>query len=136
MKPNKTLFRKCLGGSFNRDYIEFLGPYHKLQNKTRDVAARILSQYFRLKESLKDQKDDEVLYEVLWSRTSRKDMCDSLGMTQNSFQMALAKLKRGRFLLEDNRINPVFIPPLQPDQKRFMLCIVFDMTEPSSPANE
>lgn len=132
MKPNKTLFRKCPGDSFYRAWIEFLGPYHKLQNKTRDVAARILIQYFRLKESI---DDPDVLNEVLWSRTSRKDMCDSLGMTQNSFQMALAKLRKGKVLLDDNHINPVFIPPMPEDSKRFMLCIVFDMTEPSSPAN-
>lgn len=133
MKPNKTLFQKCPGSSFYRAWIEFLGPYHKLQNKTREVAARILLQYFKLKENI---DDPYVLNEVLWSRTSRKDMCDSLGMTQNSFQMALAKLKKGKVLLEDNRINPVFIPPISQDMKHFMLCIVFDMTEANSPAHE
>lgn len=132
MKPNKTLFEKCPGNSFYRAWIEFLGPYHRLQNKTREVAARILVQYFKLKASI---SDESVLYEVLWSRTSRKDMCESLNMTQNSFQMALAKLKKGRVLLENNEINPVFIPPMPEDGKRFMLCIVFDMTEPNSPAN-
>lgn len=130
MKPNNVIYLKCTGVSFYRMWIEFLAPFHKLTARERDVAARIIAQYFKLKDSI---PDTEMLKEVMWSQTSRKDMRESLGMSQAHFQMILAKLRTSGVLL-DGDINPKYIPHVGEDP-RFMLSIVFDWSSPSNPIN-
>lgn len=109
-------------------WIEFLTPFHKLTAREKDVAARIIIQYFRLKD---DIPDPEVLRDVLWSRKSRKDMMDSLGMSQAHFQMVLSKLKTAGVLVDGN-IDPRYIPH-KTDMSRFMLQIVYDWSTPADP---
>lgn len=130
MKPNNVIYLKCTGTSFYRMWIEFLAPFHKLTARERDVAARIIAQYFKLKESI---PDPEMLKEVMWSHTSRKDMRESLGMTQAHFQMILAKLRTSGVLV-DGDINPKYIPHINEDP-RFMLSIVFDWSSSGNPIN-
>ena len=130
MKPNNVIYLKCTDTSFYRMWIEFLAPFHKLTARERDVAARIIAQYFKLKDSI---PDPEMLKEVMWSHTSRKDMRESLGMSQAHFQMILAKLKTSGVLLEGD-INPKYIPHIS-ENPRFMLSIVFDWSSPQNPIN-
>ena len=130
MKPNNVIYLKSSSNSFYRQWIEFLAPFHKLTARERDVAARILMQYFRLRESI---PDEEVLKEVLWSQNSRKDMRESLKMSQAHFQMILAKLRESEVLVNGS-INPRYIPHLG-DEPRFMLSIVFDWSSPANPVN-
>lgn len=128
MKPNNVIVLKCTHDSFYRAWVEFLTPYHKLTARERDVAARILAQYFKLKDNV---PDPEVLRDVLWSRKSRKDMMDSLKMSQAHFQMVLAKLRQAEFLI-DGDVNPRYIPH-KTDDPRFMLQIVYDWSSPENP---
>ena len=121
MKPNNTIVLKCTEDSFLRTWMEFLAPFHKLTSRERDVASRLLKQYFRLKASI---DDPEVLKDVMWSHTSRKDMMNALGMSPAHFQMTLTKLKKAGVIM-NNDINPKFIPHITEDP-RHMLCIVFD----------
>ena len=128
MKPNNVIFLKCTRDSFYRAWLEILTPWHKLSSRERDVAARIIAQYFKLKESI---KDPEVLKELLWSNTSRKDIRESLGMSQAHFQMILAKLRTNGVLV-DGDINPKYIPH-KTDDPRFMLSIVYDWSSVDNP---
>ena len=121
MKPNNVIYQKCNRISFFRGWVEFLAPFHKLTARERDVMARILVQYFKLKDNI---PDPEVLKEVMWSQTSRKDMRESLKMSQAHFQMILAKLREAGVLV-DGDLNPKYIPHVD-EQPRFMLSIVFD----------
>lgn len=130
MKPNNVIYLKCTDDSFYRMWMEFLTPFHKLTSRERDVAARIIAQYFRLKSSI---NDPEVLKDVMWSHNSRKDMRESLGMSQAHFNMTLRKLKDAG-VLKDDDINPRYIPHVSNDP-RFLLNIVFDWSSPTSPAN-
>lgn len=129
MKPNNIIYLKCTEDSFYRMWIEFLAPFHKLTSRERDVAARIIAQYFRLKDSV---PDPEVLRDILWSRKSRKDMMTSLGMSQAHFQMVLAKLRQSGVLI-DGGINPKYIPHKISDEPRFMLQIVYDWSSQVNP---
>ena len=130
MKPNNVIYQKCNRISFFRGWVEFLAPFHKLTARERDVMARILVQYFKLKDNI---PDPEVLKEVMWSQTSRKDMRESLKMSQAHFQMMLAKLREAGVLV-DGDLNPKYIPHVD-DQPRFMLSIVFDWSSDSAPVN-
>ena len=128
MKPNNLIYLKCTSDSFYRAWMEFLTPYHKLASRERDVAARILAQYFRLKDNV---PDPDVLRDVLWSRKSRKDMADSLKMSPPHFQVVIGKLKKAEFLIGDD-INPRYIPH-KTEEPRFMLQVVYDWSSPENP---
>lgn len=109
--------------------MEFLTPFHKLTSREKDVAARIIMQYFKFKGSVDDR---EVLKELLWSRSSRKDIMDSLKMSQAHFQMVLAKL-RSAGVIKDGDLNPRYIPGRIEGERRFMLQIVYDWSSPKKP---
>jgi len=130
MKTNKIVTAKCTASSFFRAWVEFLTPYHKLTPRERDVAARIIAQRYHLLSSI---SDPEVLKEVMWSQTSRKDMRDSLGMSSAQFQMILATLREHDFLV-DGDVNPRYIPHLT-DEPRFLLSVLFDWSSPTNPVN-
>ena len=130
MKPNNVIFQKCTNVSFYRMWFEFLTPFHKLTAREKDVAARIIAQYFKLRDSIPDQ---EMLKEVLWSHTSRKDMRESLKMSQAHFQMILAKLREAGVIVNGD-INPKYIPHTSPEP-RFMLSIIFDWSSSDNPIN-
>ena len=131
MKPNDYIYLKCVDSThFFRQWMEFLTPFHKLTSREKDVAARIIAQYFKLKQSI---PDPEVLKEVLWSNTSRKDMRESLGMSPAHFQMILRKL-RDSGVLVDGDLYKKYIPSMG-ESPRFTLCIMFDWSSPSNPIN-
>lgn len=130
MKPNKIIPVKIRKDQFFRAWMEFLTPFHKLTSREREVAARVIAQYFKLKDSV----DDPVLMrEVLWSQSSRKDMRESLGMTPAHFQMVLAKLKKAKFIVDDD-INGVYLPKMSSDP-RFMMCVLYDWSSPEKPTH-
>lgn len=130
MKPNNYIYVKCTKDSFYRAWLDLLTPYHKLTPRIREVAARVMMQYFIFREHI---DDPEVLKDVMWTRKSRKDMMDSLHMTAEHFQIALTKLKNAGFLLNDE-INPKYIPHKSPDgSPRLILEIMYDWSTPDEP---
>ena len=131
MKPNNVIYLKCTSDSFFRAWVEILTPWHQLSPRMKDVAARILMQYFRLKEG--GVSDKEVLNELLWSKRSRQDMMDSLGMAKENFQMELTKLRKTQFLVNGEEINPRYIPHRNIDDARFMLQVVYDWSSKDKP---
>ena len=99
--------------------MEFMTPFHKLTSREKDVAARIIMQYFKFRETV---SDPEVLKELLWSRSSRKDIMDSLKMSQAHFQMVLAKLRTAG-VIQNGTLYNKYIPDMIPGDSRFMLGI-------------
>ena len=132
MKPGKLIYQKIPEDKFLRVWVEFLGPFHKLTSRERDVMARIIAQYYKLRESIPDQ---EVLKEVMWSNTSRKDMRESLGMTPAHFQMILTTLKKNG-ILDDGLINKRFLPDgYSSEDSRYMFSVVLDWSSQKHPIN-
>lgn len=127
-RPNNFIFLKCTRESFFRVWMEFLTPYHKLAMREKDVAAKILSQYFKLKEQC---SDPVILKELLWSQSSRLDMRTSLDMSQPHFQMVLGKL-REQEVIKDGDINPRYMPHIRQDSNTFELRILFDYSTSSN----
>lgn len=116
-------------------WVEFLTPFHHLAMREKDVMARIISQYFRLKE----QCDDPVMLRaLLWSPSSRQDIRASLGMTAQHFQVVLGKLREVG-VLKDGDVNPRYLPHIRPDSHTFELRVVFDYStagDIETPRNE
>lgn len=142
MKPNNFFYVKCLSDvKFLRSWVEFLTPYHRLTSREKDVAARILQQYIKIKDSVPPGSDPDVVNELLWSRNSRKDMMASLEMTQAHFQMSIGKLKSqpkdrakgNSFLQPDGSVNPLYIPHIIVEDNRLLLQVMFDWSSPTHP---
>lgn len=129
MKPNNVFLVPCTDISFFRAWMEFLTPYHKLTGREKDVAARLLMQWFRFKDNV---PDEGVAAELLWSKTSRQDMLQSLKISPAHLQMIMKKLKTTGFL-KDGMINPRFLPHRVKDESRFMLQVVFDWSSEKNP---
>lgn len=129
MKPNNVIYLKCTENSFYRVWMEFLAPFHKLTSRERDVAAQLLEQYFRLRDGV---KDDDVLYDIMWSQKSRQDIRTRLGISQAHFQLVLSKLRTAGFL-NDREINPRYIPHTNKEDNRFMLEIIYDWSASNKP---
>jgi len=129
MKLDKLLHVKCTKKSFYRSWVEFFSPYHKLTAREKDVFARILEQYCILRDEVKDQS---VLLEVLWSNRSKKDMRESLGVSQAYFQLVMAKLRKNGVLIDDDDIEPRYVPNKTADP-RFILYVLFDYSSPDDP---
>ena len=132
MKPNNLFYVKCADGMFFRTWVEFLTPYHKLTARERDVMARILAQYFKLRKSV---SDPSLLNEMLWTQASRKDMRESLEMSPAHFQMILGKLRTAGVLREDDSIEPKYLPHIFEGEPRLLLNVFFDWSSPSKPIN-
>ena len=134
MKPNNFFYVKCASDvNFLRSWMEFTTPYHHLTSREKDVAARILEQYFKFLENMPDLEPD-VRRELLWSRTSRRDMMASLKMTQANFQMTLQKLRKSGFLMNhDGDIAPHYIPHPVPRDNRLLLQVFFDWSSDTNP---
>lgn len=128
MQPNNTFFIETTAEGFYRAWMDFTAPYHRLTSREKEVAARILSYYFKLKASI---QDPEVLRDLLWSRKTRKDMMESLNMTPAHFQMVLKKLRQAQFIV-DGDINIRFIPH-KTDDSRFMLAVYFNWSDAKHP---
>lgn len=137
-KPNNVIYQKVDEKALNRVWIEFLTPFHNLAKREKDVAARILMQYQRLKEQCKDPDNRDMLRELLWSHSSRLDMRTSLGMSQPHFQMILRKLRDVGFLIGYNGedINPRYIPHIRPESPVFELRILFDYSDSAKPVSQ
>jgi len=132
MRPNNFFYVKCANdGKFFRSWIEFLTPYHHMTEREKDVAARILHQYFKFAENV---EDPDVRKDLLWSRSSRKDMMASLGMNQPNFQMTLLKLRNAGFLI-DREIQPKYIPHVVFQDNKLLLQVMFDWTSEEHTAN-
>lgn len=128
MKPNHYLNQKVPSQDmFFRAWVEFLTPFHHLTAREKEVMARIIAQYFKLKESIQDK---ELLRDVLWSQSSCKDMRESLNMSPAFFRMTLAKL-RSAGVIRDGDLYYKYLPNLGEDP-RFCLQIVFDWSTPEN----
>ena len=132
MRINDVIPLKCTETSFFRAWMEMLTPIHKLTAREKDVAARILIQYFKFKGKV---PDPIVANELLWSQNSRRDMRESLGMSAAHFQMVLAKLRSPEvlFLVDEYTINNKYIPSLREGEPRYLLGIYYDWSSPANP---
>ena len=133
---NNVIVLKCTPDSFYRMWLEMLTPFHNLANREKDVAARILLQWSKLCDSV---EDPTVREEIMWSKKSKLDIRNSLGMSSPFFQSVLRKLRANGVLVDGDRINPRYIPHLKKDDNGFVLAVMFDFsstTNPGKPANE
>lgn len=132
MKPNNFFNQKCSSGSVFRLWVEWLTPFHELTKRERDVMARVLAQYFKLREKT---SDPAIITEMLWSSNSKKDMRESLHVSPAHFNIIISKLKKNGVLEKDGSIVRRYIPNLDVSDTRFFMLICFDWSSDKQPVD-
>ena len=101
-----ALMVPCNSENFLKVWSELLRPVHKLTQRESDVAVLLVSRWYKLKETV---KDDKQLNMLLFSAQTKKEMCEELGMAKSHMSMVLSRLKQ-RMIIKDGKLNYRYIP--------------------------
>lgn len=110
-------------GKFFKYWLEFLRPFHNLTNREIDVAASFLKQRYELSKVI---KDPELLNRVTMGEDIKRKVREECDIAQAHFQVIMTKLKKSK-VIDNNRINPKFIPKLDEGSDNFQLLLHFDL---------
>lgn len=124
-KINNTVRVPCsLDKSFFKFWFMFLEPYHHLTNREIDVAASFVKQRYELSKVI---QDNNILDKVSLSDDIKRKVREECNITLAHFQVIMGKLRKNK-VIENNRINPKFIPNIKPnDDNSFKLLLLFEL---------
>lgn len=110
-----------LDWTFFRHWVDFLAPLHKLNRRDADITASLLYRRFQLSQVI---FNDDVLDAVLLSTEQKKLTREEFGLSQQNFQVIMAKL-RNKKVIVDGKINKRFVPMITQDMDEYKLLIHF-----------
>lgn len=111
---------------FFKCWFIFLSPLHNLTNRELDVAAEFLKKRYELSKSIIN--NDDLLESTLMNEATKREIRESCNLSATHFQVIMGKLRKAR-IIENNRINPKYIPNLKEDKGVIQLVILFDINE-------
>lgn len=120
---NVVTIKTSLDGKFFRYWFEFLRPFHNLTDREIDVIASFVKHRYHLSRVIQDK---DLLDRVTMSEDTKKKVREDCGITQGHFQVIMTKLKKSK-VIDADRINPRFIPRIDPDSKIFTLMLTFEL---------
>lgn len=101
-------------------WLTCLKPLHKLSSKEIEVAAWFLEQYIKKKGNI---TDEALLNQFIFSAESKRNIKKILNMSSNYFQVLFKVLKSKGFIINNERINPKYIPAFNNDGD-IILCYI------------
>jgi hypothetical protein len=111
---------------FFKCWFIFLSPLHNLTNRELDVAAEFLKKRYELSKSIIN--NDDLLESTLMNEATKREIRENCNLSATHFQVIMGKLRKAR-IIENNRINPKYIPNLKEDKGVIQLVILFDINE-------
>ena len=122
---NKSVSKiPCNLKTFFKYWLLFTAPLHKLPLRDLEILSYILSKRYELSKII---SDDSKIDKFLFSTEIREEIIEENGITKNSFQVSLSRLRKYNVLEENGSINKRFIPNLARDANRFDLMILFEI---------
>lgn len=115
-----------LDGKFFKYWFDFLQPLHNLAEREKEVAACYLKKRFELSQSI---SDDNILNKYLLSKEITKQIKEECNLKTSHLQVVLTKLRKNGVMIENDAINPKFIPKITQDKNSFSLLIYYDFNE-------
>ena len=109
--------------NFFRHWINFLSPFHTLTEREMDIVASFLKQRYLLSKVI---TDESILDKVVMSEDTKKKVREECNLTHSHFQVIMAKLRKSK-VVDDNKLNPKFIPNIIEDDKSFKLLMLFEL---------
>ena len=123
-KPNNIISIPCsIDKSFFKYWFKFLKPYHNLTDKEMEVIASFVKYRYQLSKVIKDAN---ILDKATMSEDTKLKVRGDCNLSSHHFQVIMSKLRKSK-IIENNRINPRFIPNLLDESKPFQLLLVFNI---------
>lgn len=91
---NRTFYRNFL------DILKSRVPISNLRPKELDVLAELMYHNAQMKDMSADEK-----YDILFSTRMRKEMRESIGISEDSFNNNLSILRKWGLITKDNHLN-------------------------------
>lgn len=111
---------------FFKYWLIFLRPLHHLTDREIDLATAFLKKRYELSKSI---NNDDLLDKIVLNEDYKKEIREEVGITNTHFQVIMGKLRNNKFI-ENNKINPKFIPRIKEENGSFLLLIYFDFNKP------
>ena len=115
-----------LSGKFFKYWFDFLQPLHNLTEREKEVAACYLRKRFELSQSI---SDENILNKYLLSQEITKQIKEECNLKTSHLQVVLTKLRKNGVMIENDAINPKFIPKITQDKNSFSSLIYYDFNE-------
>lgn len=109
-----------------RLWLEFTRPFHKLSNAKIDILAYMLKKRYFLLKTMDDEKD---IAAMLFSKESRLDISEKMGIAPKTLNVFLSHLRRDGVIIKNRFINPRYIPNISEENKLFRLVINFNIED-------
>ena len=122
--PDNVILVPCTKSSFFYKWLEFLKPFHKLTNREMEIAAAFLAKREELSKVI---SDNSIIDSVLMSEDTKKKIREECNITLPHFQVVMGELRKSKFI-DNNSINPKFIPNLS-DDNNVMLLIYYKFND-------
>lgn len=112
---------------FFREWVKITISYSKLSEADASFLVELLAKRYELSLDIKNEK---YLTEILFGKDSKEEMSNKLGMKNIQIweNKASAFRKKG-IIMEDNRINPRFIPKIKGDIGTFAITFIIDLVD-------
>lgn len=96
---------------FFREWLKIIRPHSVLGEKEVDFLALILAKRFQLETKI---LDEDFLIKVLFSKEIKDEIIEELGLKDvQAFENKAHTLRKKGIILENNRIDPRYIPRLE-----------------------
>lgn len=106
-------------------WIEFTKPFHGLRTQLQNTLALLLYHHYELSKVIKNEK---ILWKQVFDYDTKVLIATELDIQMASLDNLFGDLRRKNVII-DNQINPVYIPYIDKDTKRFTVKINFNFDE-------
>lgn len=110
-------------GKFFRYWFEFLKPFHHLTEREMDVITSFVKQRYELSKVI---TDSDILDKVTMSEDTKRKVREECGITLPHFQIVMSKLRKSKVIIDNNKINPRYIPNVKEENGSFKMMLLFD----------
>lgn len=123
-KPDSMVVVPCKSvPDFLRQWFTFLKPLHKLTDREIDVISGFVAHRYELGKVIHDQG---VLDRCLMSADTKRKIREEYGISLQNFQVIMSSLRKHN-VIQNNRINPRYIPDLGDNMTSFQMLLHFDI---------
>lgn len=125
-KPNSVIrIPASLKSNFFKYWFKFLKPYHNLTDREIDVIASFVRYRYDLSKVI---SDPEILDRETMGEVTKRKIREECNLSPQHFQSIMSKLKKSK-VVENNKINPRFIPNIIDGENNFTLLLSFELKD-------
>lgn len=122
-KPDSVIRLKLENtGELFEKWLMFLRPFHSFSPKELEIAAAFLDRRHQYENSVTDRS---LLDRIVFSEEVKKEIRTEKKMSVQHFQIVMSNLRKKGFI-EDNIINPKYIPHFKQNDGVFELLLRFE----------